>query len=491
MYEKQKFNFCLHSSDNICNGALIFEFFEGVRKMRVKNLVPLFLLCSTLSAAAYQVNLNGIPDMASNFAGGYVALSTTSTGTPYTFNSSFSAQFEPSPFSFHAVFDTGADSIILSNLHKNMLGIPSTGETYTDTGIGGTEVFDVSSPTYLRMAPITKAGDSTYLQNAANYTSAGQYKLQLSRNTTTPLDVIGAPLLNQHILRVNLDDWKDASQTTGVNIARTELLSAMPTLPTGTVTMKIPLQMIAAPTGQVVSTGDTPFISGITIRDDRKAANLQSTPKNWLFDTGAQVTVISQAYAQEIGINLATETPVSQMNIGGVGTDLIANGYKVDQIIIPDANGNQLIFNNSTVFVPQTGSLPGNISALFGMNLLSGEEVGSSTLSNFKEWYYDGINKMLTLIPIIPGDLNDDGSVNVIDLGIMASYYGTLSGATRQQGDLNGDGIVDVIDLGILSVNYGVSPVAGGMNIPEPASIFPLICGTICLMSKLWKRNIA
>jgi len=55
------------------------------------------------------------------------------------------------------------------------------------------------------------------------------------------------------------------------------------------------------------------------------------------------------------------------------------------------------------------------------------------------------------------GDANDDGSVDVADLGSLATSYGATSGATWAQGDFNGDGAVGVGDLGSLATNYGNS----------------------------------
>jgi hypothetical protein len=55
----------------------------------------------------------------------------------------------------------------------------------------------------------------------------------------------------------------------------------------------------------------------------------------------------------------------------------------------------------------------------------------------------------------IPGDANDDGAVDVGDLGILAANYGKSSGAKFMEGDFNEDNKVDVGDLGILAANYG------------------------------------
>ena len=54
----------------------------------------------------------------------------------------------------------------------------------------------------------------------------------------------------------------------------------------------------------------------------------------------------------------------------------------------------------------------------------------------------------------IPGDANIDGKVDVSDLGILATHYGAVGGATWTEGDFTGDRIVDVSDLGILATNY-------------------------------------
>jgi hypothetical protein len=82
-----------------------------------------------------------------------------------------------------------------------------------------------------------------------------------------------------------------------------------------------------------------------------------------------------------------------------------------------------------------------------------------------------------------PGDANNDGAVDVIDLGILATNYDTASGATWAMGDFNGDGAVDVIDLGILATNYDwVGAPAGA--VPEPATLVLLTAGAAAVRPK-------
>jgi hypothetical protein len=61
----------------------------------------------------------------------------------------------------------------------------------------------------------------------------------------------------------------------------------------------------------------------------------------------------------------------------------------------------------------------------------------------------------LMVLSRVSGDANEDGKVDVSDLGILAANYGTNAGATWRLGDFSHDGRVDVSDLGILAANYG------------------------------------
>ncbi|MFM1833148.1 MAG: hypothetical protein RLZZ461_1464 [Planctomycetota bacterium] len=53
-------------------------------------------------------------------------------------------------------------------------------------------------------------------------------------------------------------------------------------------------------------------------------------------------------------------------------------------------------------------------------------------------------------VPVCPADLNQDGLVSVLDLGLLLSQWNTDG-----NGDLNGDGVVEQIDLGLLLSSWG------------------------------------
>ncbi len=70
--------------------------------------------------------------------------------------------------------------------------------------------------------------------------------------------------------------------------------------------------------------------------------------------------------------------------------------------------------------------------------------------------------------PLIPGDANGDGSVDLTDFAIVKDHFGT--GTTLAEGDFNGDLVVDLLDFSILKENFGQESPA--TPVPEPATLW-------------------
>ena len=85
--------------------------------------------------------------------------------------------------------------------------------------------------------------------------------------------------------------------------------------------------------------------------------------------------------------------------------------------------------------------------------------------------------------PLLPtaGDANIDGNVNLDDFNILASNFGTASGAVWEDADFTYDGRVNLDDFNLLAANFGFGAGAAGPSpqdwstlansIPEPTSI--------------------
>jgi hypothetical protein len=78
----------------------------------------------------------------------------------------------------------------------------------------------------------------------------------------------------------------------------------------------------------------------------------------------------------------------------------------------------------------------------------------------------------------IPGDATLDGPVDLEDLTVLGSHYGTEGGARWTDGDFNDDGTVGLTDLTILGSHYGESPPA---SVPAPAPLGALLAGFLLL----------
>ncbi len=69
-----------------------------------------------------------------------------------------------------------------------------------------------------------------------------------------------------------------------------------------------------------------------------------------------------------------------------------------------------------------------------------------------------GLAQTPVMIKPIPGDINNDGRVDLVDMRLVAKAYGTRHGDTYwdPRADLNRDNLISVFDLVLVSKNYGL-----------------------------------
>lgn len=78
------------------------------------------------------------------------------------------------------------------------------------------------------------------------------------------------------------------------------------------------------------------------------------------------------------------------------------------------------------------------------------------------------IDTLIEAAASVPDDLNNDGFIDGLDLGILLGSWGTTT--TQEFGELNGTPPVDGLDLGILLGAWNPPPQSA-MNVPEPQSL--------------------
>jgi hypothetical protein len=88
----------------------------------------------------------------------------------------------------------------------------------------------------------------------------------------------------------------------------------------------------------------------------------------------------------------------------------------------------------------------------------------------------------LKIKAVLNGDLNSDGVINLIDIGIIIDNY-ERSPILNPRADVSGDGVVNIVDIGVLIDNYGrtdmatPTPVSG--NDPVVIAAADIICDAL------------
>ncbi len=91
---------------------------------------------------------------------------------------------------------------------------------------------------------------------------------------------------------------------------------------------------------------------------------------------------------------------------------------------------------------------------------------------------------------LLGGDANDDGVVDVADLGVLGANF-NQSNMAFADGDFNDDGLVDVADLGILGANWSASQSTGNASVlvPEPTSVLVFVISAAGLLRRGARLN--
>jgi hypothetical protein len=204
---------------------------------------------------------------------------------------------------------------------------------------------------------------------------------------------------------------------------------------------------------------------------------------------GGTVKLLSGGRASVAGYS---QVAGSHLNIGLGGAAALDCGKLIDNAAATFAGTLDVTLQNSFAptanqsfdlfdFTSETGSFA-------TINLPAVGAGGSWDLSNL---YTTGVIKLTALMS---GDANLDGTVDVGDLGALATNYGTTSGATWAQGDFDNNGGVNVGDLGVLATNYGktvgggggIANVASVAAVPEPGAGMLLGSAAVAM---IWRRS--
>lgn len=299
-----------------------------------------------------------------------------------TWNNPNGEAHEPALLS--AFIDTGASGVAISHLHATGLydqanldfdASDYTG-SFTEIGIGGNEIGDVTRPFGIRVRSGGLSTDGEVLHS--EFEAYGDFKLWVRREVGTgeyndllgadPINLIGMPVIRQRRLYL---DPRPMELLSGLE---SHLLAPTATEVVTQATIPLILRDFigdTAPPGEVLpSHYANPLVPGLTLQEGALTTN-----GTWLLDTGAGSSFVSFAAAKAIGLIPAGYATLADFmatytgpkaEIGGIGASQTVPILNLDRLSVSSREGAVLVWKNVDILVADVAGLDG----IFGMNLL-------------------------------------------------------------------------------------------------------------------------
>lgn len=344
------------------------------------------------------------------------------------------------------LLDTGAAASVLPKyLQDEMLTqLDPTGTAEILTLCGYSEFLDLSQKVYIGIGPVESDNESDFVE-------IGPQRIAVRRSDPPGADllgfpmIVGTPFLRDHSVRV---EWQMIEVWPGIELPQLISTPRLASVPSGPTDLTLPLTMagdtnydpdLAIPTAHSV-----PFADVVL----RNGANRQR--RQFIIDTGAQISFISTELALAMGIDLANPVDTGLPVIGAGTCDVTIYPYYVDEMILPSRQKVSLVFEQPMVYVMDVPGIDGGIGSnmLFFFDELDAADIDLA-----------GQNLGIKLnVPIPPaGDLTGDGKVNVVDLLTLADSYRTTPSypAYNERADIDDDGIIGITELHQVAADFG------------------------------------
>ncbi len=234
----------------------------------------------------------------------------------------------------------------------------------------------------------------------------------------------------------------------------------------------------------------TPTVSAALLIEGVSLSHTVSQPRvtggDFLFDTGAQVTVLSVDRALDLGLNLAS--PEFTVEISGVGGSIQeAPGFTVDTLTLPATGLGDMVLHDVPIIVLNVPNDSQPLDGIIGMNLFTDRDlVIHAGYGGGMTWGSPFIGVTAAHAMGLAGDADGSRLVDDRDLSVLLSHWGAAGGVAWSEGDFNRDGRIDDRDLSVLLGHWGDTAAA----VPEPATL-ALLAGGLAVLGRRGKRSRA
>lgn len=255
------------------------------------------------------------------------------------------------PTTFNSwLLDTGANTTLafetavvdMTNFDPKYM----TDGKFNELGVGGVELFDVSIPYRFDFA-----GSTSYERNKlldARIISNSERDISIFG----PWGIVGMPAMTERVTTLDFTPWTNVS---GFDLFMlTDFANEVPPPAVPRFTIEVDNRVNFSPEGSVVSGpgipmwADLPFLTGILKDNESRAQG------NFLFDTGAQVSILSNKMAFDLGLDSNKDGVLNALDsnfartetIGGIAGTTDVPVFLIDQVHIPTKQGPDMVWTD-------------------------------------------------------------------------------------------------------------------------------------------------
>jgi len=378
------------------------------------------------------------------------------------------------------IFDTGSSIHLMGNAAATQAGMFSTGLVTSNTIViggatGSTEAW-ISMPLGLFIDGLGAVEPNGLLLDTSSMVGQTNVAIAVGQGGSPDLPTaIGSPLSVYFAAHFRNDQQttvtRDSNEFTGPGILFYDLYD--PCIPSYSNIIPLELRPLGGayvqyiydfldypeykPISPSIITGNFYqsifFVASVDLYKGDKSA---IDKDRFLFDTGAQITVIGSRVAARLELNPAD--PDFEVEIMGVtGDTIIAPGFFIDSLEIP-ALGEWLVFTDVPVILLDISSPEGGtVDGVIGMNLfvdLNFVLRGGGLFGQDDPCIEFGSVIYRIIADIAPTD--GDGEVNLLDLAAFAQAWLAIptSPNWNSKADMVGDARIDFFDFAVLAQHW-------------------------------------
>jgi len=361
------------------------------------------------------------------------------------------------------VLDTGANGLLLgrdpyadtlgeSNLEQmRSKGFDDQAGAYRELGVGGYALYSVSQSCDIDFG--TGAGSTGSVRNVRIMCSDTQTLADYS-------GIIGMPVMTGRVVCLDMTPWLG----TDMIEMQTRITNDVP--PAATPRYRIELTVVEFEQDGQVDPGDPlpswaplPFVQ---VRADHGSV---SATGRFLMDTGAQLSMLSEHFAVELGLDSNLDGRFDEddlhydglIEIGGVGTNVFAPIFSVDALAMPTAEGVDLLWGGGTAAVSVIIiEIADALDGVIGMDLLhsgwTAAALGGSEPGAIGRVYFDfrdlssltgamAFDLVASRHRVVDYDSDQDG---IPDLWELRHFGNTTNASADALSDWDRDGFQDL-----------------------------------------------